>query len=182
MKRGLLIIALLVLGYGALPYWSAYALGTALRDGDEKVLAANVDWQQLRANLGEDLTEVAAAQTDYSQGLRGLLLARLAPELIDAGLEAGLTPETIGGTMRRIREIQQRNTDAAPTPTNDEDDAPARRADVRYAFFTGLNTFRISLAPEGSDDVVDLNFERQSLSWPLVQLDLPERVLAGLTK
>ena len=93
MKRAVLIVVLLVLGYAALPYWSAHALGNALRDGDEKALAAGVDWQQLRANLGEDLTQVAAAQTGQSEGLRGLLLARLAPELIDAGLEAGLTPE-----------------------------------------------------------------------------------------
>jgi hypothetical protein len=182
MKRLVFIIALVVLGYAALPYWSANALGNALRDGDEEALAAGVDWQQLRANLGEDLTQVAAAQTGRSEGLRGLLLARLAPELIDAGLEAGLTPETIGATMRRIREIQERNADAAPAPADDDDEGPARRADIRYAFFTGLNTFRVSLAPEGSDDVIDLNFERQGLSWPLVQLELPDSVLAGLTK
>ncbi|MEO1537014.1 MAG: DUF2939 domain-containing protein [Pseudomonadota bacterium] len=185
MKRLALIIALVVLGYAALPYWSAYALGTALRDGDEAVLASNVEWERLRAGLGEDLTQVAAAQSDRSEGLRQVLLSRLAPQLIDAGLEAGLTPETIGATMRRVRQIQERNADnasTAPTPTEGEDEGPARAADVRYAFFTGLNTFRISLAPEGSDDVVDLNFERQGLSWLLVQLDLPDSVLAGLTK
>ena len=182
MKRRVLIIALVVLGYAALPYWSAYALGTALRDGDEEVLADGVEWDRLRAGLSEDLSEVAAAQSDRSEGLRQVLLSRLAPQLIDAGLEAGLTPETIGGTMRRIRQIQERNAENAPETTETEDDAPARRADVRYAFFTGFNTFRVSLAPEGSEDVVDLNFERQGLSWPLVQLDLPDSVLAGLTK
>ena len=182
MKRALLIVVLLVMGYAALPYWSANALGNALRDGDEDVLASNVDWQQLRAELVEDLTQVAVAKTGRNEGLRGLILARLAPELIDAGLEAGLTPETIGGTMRRIRELQERNADAAPAPVESEDDGPVRRSDVRYAFFTGLNTFRVSLAPDGSEDVVNLNFERQGLSWPLVQLDLPDSVIAGLTK
>ncbi|MEM7719170.1 MAG: DUF2939 domain-containing protein [Pseudomonadota bacterium] len=182
MKRFILILAVVVIGYAALPYWSAYALGTALQEGDEEVLASNVDWERLRAQLGEDLTQVAAAQSDRSEGLRQVLLSRLAPQLIDAGLEAGLTPGTISATMRRVRDIQERNAGNDPSSADQEDDAPARRADVRYAFFTGLNTFRISLAPKGSDDVVDLNFERQGLSWPLVQLDLPDSVLAGLTK
>ena len=186
MKRLTIIVALVLLGYAALPYWSAYALGTALRDGDEQALESGVEWDRLRAGLSDDLTQVAAAQSDGRGGLRDLLVARLAPQLIDSGLETLLTPETIGVTMRRVREIQERNADQAPKPTEDraekDDDAPARTGDVRYAFFTGLNTFRISLAPEGSDDVVDLNFERQGLSWPLVQLDLPDSVLAGLTK
>ena len=182
MKRVVLIIALVVLGYAALPYWSAYALGTALRDGDENALESGVEWERLRAGLSEDLTQVAAAQSDGRGGLRDLLVARLAPQLIDSGLETLLTPETIGSTMRQVREIQERNAENSAAPTDEEDDAPARAGDVRYAFFTGLNTFRISLAPDGSDDVVDLNFERQGLSWPLVQLDLPDSVLAGLTK
>ncbi len=182
MKRVVLIIALVVLGYAALPYWSAYALGTALRDGDEKALESGVEWDRLRAGLSEDLTQVAAARSDGRGGLRDLLVARLAPQLIDSGLETLLTPEAIGSTMRQVREIQERNAENAAAPTDEDDEAPARAGDVRYAFFTGLNTFRISLAPDGSDDVVDLNFERQGLSWPLVQLDLPDSVLAGLTK
>ena len=182
MRRLLFIVVLVGLGYAALPYWSANVLGNALRDGDEEVLSSHVDWQQVRAHLSDDLTQIAVAQTSRTEGLGGLILARLAPELIGAGLEAGLTPETIGATLRRIREIQERNAGASQAPADGEDDGTLRRSDVRHAFFTGFNTFRVSLAPEGSEDVIDLHFERQGLSWPLVQLDLPDSVLAGLTK
>ena len=178
MKRAVLILALAVAAYVALPYWGAYSLAVALRDGDEQALETKVDWVQLRAGLSEDLSGVMAQQ---QSGVAGLLAKALGSDVVDGVLDAAINPRTISSVMRNARAAQHRVAGADGEATGADQDDPAALADVRYAFFTDPNTFRVSLAPRESDVQTDLIFERSGISWPLVRLNLPDQVLAGLT-
>lgn len=181
MKRLGFLLVLVALAYGALPYWSAYSLSAALRDGDEKTLESKVDWPNLRSALSADLATAASQSAGTS--LSGLLRAAAGASVMDSVIDVALTPQTIARVMRESRAVQQRmgTGDETASPQAEATEDPAPLADVRYAFFDDINTFRVSLAPHQSDVQTDLIFERSGLEWPLVRLNLPDQVLAGLT-
>ncbi len=109
MKTLLLPGVFLVAAYAASPYVSLYEMGRALRHGDVSVLAAEVDWSQVRSGLKEEIASGIAGQPapePVSQDSDDLppfgagMLSGMAENIVDRVV----TPERLSQSVSAMRE------------------------------------------------------------------------------
>jgi hypothetical protein len=116
MKRLLilLIFLLLLVFYVAWPAWSLFQVREAIRRDDEALFASKVDFAGVRASLRPVLTEEARKALERAQSsaggfgaLLGQLQGDVLPRVVDAALEAVVTPETVMQIARNRQALRE---------------------------------------------------------------------------
>jgi hypothetical protein len=89
-----LVCILLLLLYGASPYFSFWRFAVAMRSGDSAAIASRVDFPAVRASLKKQLiARFASATTSHKRWVN------LGPTLIDAIVDAYATPDGIAALL-----------------------------------------------------------------------------------
>ena len=153
-----LICVVLLLGYGASPYFSFWQFTVALRSNDSAALKSRVNFPAIRASLKKQLiarfTHGTAAHKWWSN---------LGPTLIDALVDAYATPEGIAALLSNpdaLKNLQH------PQHFRFSAGKAGDWSKIKYAFFTGPRTFVVDR--EG----IKLRFRFTGLGWKLYDLDL----------
>jgi hypothetical protein len=151
-----LICVVLLLVYGASPYFSFWRFTVALRSGDTVALNAQVDFPAVRESLKKQLVaRFSRAATSHKRW------NKLGPTLIDALVDAYATPDGLAALLAdptALRDLQP--PQQAPTGKG------VNWSKVRYAFFTSPRAFVVDR--EG----IKLRFRFTGLRWRLNELDL----------
>jgi hypothetical protein len=153
-----LVCVVLILVYGASPYFSFWRFTTELRSGDSAGLSSRMDFPAIRASLKKQLV-ARFAQRPTTHKWWG----NLGPTMIDAIVDAYVTPEGIAAlisnpeVLKNLRQPQQFRF-----PTGKAEDW----SKVKHAFFTGPRTFVVDR--EG----IKLQFRFRGWGWKLYDLDL----------
>jgi len=153
-----LICVVLLLVYGASPYFSFWRFTTALRSGDSAAISSRIDLPAVRASLKKQLiARFARVTTDHK------LWSNLGPTLIDTIVDAYATPEGIAALLSNpgaLRNLQ------SPRHFRFSSGKGEDWSKIRYAFFTGPRSFVVER------DGIKLRFRFKGLSWQLNDLDL----------
>ena len=151
-----IICVLLLVAYGASPYFSFWRFTVALRSGDTAAITARVDFPAVRESLKKQLiARFSHAGTGHKRW------NKLGPTLIDVLVDAYATPDGLAmlianpSALRDLQAPQQ-----APTFKG------LNWSKLRYAFFTSPRTFVVDR--EG----IKLRFRFTGLRWRLNELDL----------
>jgi hypothetical protein len=150
------ICIVVLLLYGASPYFSFWRFTVALRSGDTAAISARVDFPAVRESLKKQLiARFSHPGTGHKRW------SKLGPTLIDALVDAYTTPEGLAmlianpSALKDLKLPQQ-----APTGKG------LNWSKLRYAFFTSPRTFVVDR--EG----IKLRFRFTGLGWRLKDLDL----------
>src|SRR4030095_3592400 len=128
-----LVCVFLLLIYAASPYFSFWRFTAALRSGDSAALSSRMDFPAIRASLKKQLV------ARFTQGTTGhKWWGKLGPTLIDAIVDAYVTPEGIAAVISNPEVLK--STKHPPRfrfPTGKAEDW----SKVKHTFFTGPRTF-----------------------------------------
>lgn len=153
-----LICILLLLVYGASPYFSFWRFTAALRCGDGAALSSRMDFPAIRASLKKQLV------ARFTQGTTGHKWWNdIGPTLIDAIVDAYVTPEGIAALISNpevLKSLKQPQQFRFPTGKAED------WSKVKYAFFTGPRTFVVER------DGIKLRFRFTASGWKLYDLDV----------
>ena len=156
VSRAALICVVVLLVYGASPYFSVWRFMVALRSGDTAAISARVDFPAVRESLKKQLiARFSHAGTGHKRW------SKLGPTLIDALVDAYATPDGLAMLIANpsaLRDLQL--PQQAPTVKG------VNWSRLRYAFFTSPRTFVVDR--EG----IKLRFRFIGLRWRLNDLDL----------
>ena len=154
----LCVLLLLLLLYGASPYFSFWRFTVALRSGDRAAISSRVDFPAIRTSLKKQLVaRFAHAGSGHKRW------SNLGPTLIDAIVDAYATPDGIAailsnpGALRNIETLQEFRFSAGKN---------VNWLKVKYAFFTGPRSFVVNR--EG----LKLRFRFTGFGWQLNDIDL----------
>jgi hypothetical protein len=148
----------LLLVYGASPYFSFWRFTAALRSGDGAALSSRTDFPAIRASLKKQLVARFAQTTTTHKWL-----GHLGPTLIDAIVDAYVTPEGIAALIANPEVLKNlRHPQQFHFPTGKPEDW----SKVKDAFFTGPRTFVVDR------DGIKLRFRFTGWGWKLYDLDL----------
>ena len=152
------ICVLLLLVYGASPYFSFWRFTAALRSGDSAALSSRMDFSAIRASLKKQLV------ARFAQGKTGhKWFDNLGPTLIDTIIDAYVTPEGIAALISNPEVLKNlRHPQQFRFPTGKTQDW----SKIKHAFFTGPRTFAVER--EG----IQLRFRFTGFSWKLYDVDL----------
>ena len=180
-KSAIAIFALVVvlLCYVASPYISFWRFSVALRSGDQIGVAAHVDFPALRESMKKELharlfgsASTAKPKKDPLQAL----LQGMAPSLIDALVDAYLTPEGIALLLANPKIAATKNPATVGEAMNSGSAESARRSidwsKVHYAFFTSARDFLVDV------NGTKLRFRVSVAGWRLRAIDLPKDIAA----
>jgi hypothetical protein len=157
--RWLLFVCVIVLlVYGASPYFSFWRFTVALRSGDNTAISTRVNYPAVRASLKRQFVARFAHETNR----RGRW-STLGPTLIDAIVDAYVTPDGIAALLSNPEMLKKlkspRAFHFAPGDTE-------QTWEVKYAFFSGVRQFIVER------DEIKLEFYFTGLRWQLCDLDL----------
>jgi len=153
-----LICILLLLVYGASPYFSFWRFTEALRSGDSAALSSRMDFPAIRASLKKQLVE------RFAQGTRSnKWWSNLGPTLIDTLVDAYVTPEGIAALISNPEVLKNlKHPQQFRFPSGKVEDW----SKVKHAFFTGPRTFAVDR------EEIKLRFRFTGWGWKLYDLDL----------
>ena len=157
-RIALLCILLLLLLYGASPYFSFWRFTVALRSGDRAAISSRVDFPAIRTSLKKQLVaRFAHAASGHKRW------SNLGPTLIDAIVDAYATPDGIAailsnpGALKNLQTLHEFRFSAGKN---------VNWLKIKYAFFTGPRSFVVDR--EG----LKLRFRFTGLGWQLNEIDL----------
>ena len=153
-----MICVILLLAYGASPYFSFWRFTAAVRSRDAAAISSRVDFPAVRASLKRQLTARFANQTN-SQKRR----INIGPTLIDAIIDAYVTPEGIAALLSNPEALKNLK---APREFHFGLGKNEDLSKVKYAFFTGPRSFVVDR------DGIKLQFHFTASGWQLHDLDL----------
>jgi hypothetical protein len=161
---------LLLLGgiYLGSPYYAAYSLREAARDGDIDRLEAKVDFPAVRESLKSQLSGAMVREMQDEPGMRNNpfagLGAVLLPALGNRLVDAFVTPDAIAALVRG-RKPSDRGRSESEMESRTE--------------YLSLDRFRVTLRDrKRQKDGPALLFERRGFAtWKLVSLELPADLL-----
>jgi hypothetical protein len=152
------------------PLWSAYQLRQGVRTGDATILAARVDFPQLRGNLKSTIG--SNLKTDESSGwLRRKATQTLGPFLAARSIDVMVTPTLLAFFLKHHMSASEPDKkQGSPTDQSAslEDPDPLSPRRLRWAFFESPTRFRIETADRdkpGRRLVAILSW--QGVSWRL---------------
>ncbi len=154
----ILIVATVVLIYGASPYFSFWRFTVAVQSHDAGAISARVDFPAVRASLKRQLVARFAKATSTHKRW-----SNLGPTLIDAMIDAYVTPDGIAAilsnpeALKNLKAPRQFRFTLGNNPNSSK---------VKYAFFTGLRSFVVDR------DGIKLRFHFTGAGWRLYDLDL----------
>ena len=182
-----------VVGWIAWPYYAAYDLAVAVREGEVSTLEARVAWDSVRQGLRGDLNAVllgklsADARTGTNSGakLGAGLAIMLGPAIIDRMIDSYVTPQAIAAAIRASRTDNVSSGTVNVPKTFNETVARSIRLDqVKYAFFSGGPlTFRVEFIPDHNPPLrhpIEFRFQWDG-SWKLTRIMLPPDAIDGLS-
>jgi Protein of unknown function (DUF2939) len=159
MIRWLIIVCVVLLVvYGASPYFSFWRFTKAVHSRNAAAISSSVDFPAVRASLKRQF--VARFATHASSHKRW---GNLGPTLIDAMIDAYITPEGIAALLSNPEALKNLKS---PREFNFEFGKNASLSKVKYAFFTGPRTFVVDR------DGIKLRFHFTPSGWKLYDLDL----------
>jgi len=159
LTRWLVIICLVVLlVYGASPYFSFWRFTTAVQSRDASAISKRVDFPAVRSSLKKQL--VARFANRMSSHKRW---SDLGPTLIDAIIDAYVTPEGIAALLADPEALKNLK---APREFHFQLGKNEDLSKVKYAFFTGPRSFVVDR------DGIKLRFHFTGSGWQLYDVDL----------
>lgn len=153
------LCVLLLLAYGASPYFSFWRFNEAVRAGDSAAISSRVDFPAVRASLKKQLVARFAQTTSSHKRWSSLL----GPTLIDTIVDAYVTPDGLAALLsnpQALKSLQSPQQFRFPTGKGKSS------SKVRYAFFTGPRTFLVDR------EELKLRFHFTGTGWKLIDLDL----------
>jgi Protein of unknown function (DUF2939) len=157
--RWLVIICVIaLLAYGASPYFSFWQFTVAIRSGDAAAISSRVNFPAVRASLKRQLVARFARETSGHKRW-----SNLGPTLIDAIVDAYVTPEGIAALLSNPEALKNLRTPREFHFTLGND---VKVWNVKYAFFTGARSFVVDR------DGMKLRFHFTGSSWQLYDLEL----------
>jgi hypothetical protein len=148
----------LLLMYGASPYFSFWRFTVAVRSGDSAAINSRVDFPAVRASLKKQLVARFTSATAGHKRWRNL-----GPTLIDAIVDAYATPDGILALLSNPGALKNLQTPRQFRFSSGKTEAWSK---VKYAFFTGPRGFVVKR------DGIRLRFRLTSLGWQLNDIDL----------
>ncbi|HEX3420156.1 MAG TPA: DUF2939 domain-containing protein [Candidatus Udaeobacter sp.] len=153
-----IICVVLLLVYAASPYFSFWRFTAAVRLRDAAAISARVDFPAVRASLKRQLVARFANKTNSHKRW-----INLGPTLIDAIIDAYITPEGIAALLSNPEALKNLK---APREFHFEFGNNENLSKVKYAFFTGPRSFVVDR------DEIELGFHFTASGWQLHDLDL----------
>ncbi len=153
-----IICAIILLIYVASPYFSFWRFTVAVQLRDAAAISARVDFPAVRASLKKQLVARFANQTGSHKRW-----SNLGPTLIDAIIDAYITPEGIAALLSNPEALKNLK---APREFHFEFGKNVDLWKVKYAFFTGPRSFVVDR------DGIKLRFHFRASGWQLYELDL----------
>jgi hypothetical protein len=177
----LVALTLLIIGWIAWPYYAAFSLMEAVREGDVSTLEKRVDWNGVRQAFRGDLNAFflqhlkgKAKADDSSDAMATGFAALLGPAVVNQMIDGYVTPQAIAALAR--------NENAKPSELTSDGNSTARNIreikwdHVKYAFFSGGPlTFRVDILPPNDPPLqkpASLEFNWTG-DWRLVRVTLP---------
>jgi hypothetical protein len=150
------ICIVVLLLYGASPYFSFWRFTVALRSGDTAAISARVEFPAVRESLKKQLiARFSHPGTGHKRW------SKLGPTLIDALVDAYATPEGLAMLIANPSALKD-----LKLPQQAPNVKGLNWSNLRYAFFTSPRTFVVDR--EG----IKLRFRFTGLGWRLKDLDL----------
>jgi Protein of unknown function (DUF2939) len=157
--RWLVIICIVVLlVYGASPYFSFWRFTAAVQSRDAAAISSRVDFPAVRASLKRQLVARFASHAGTHKRW-----SNLGPTLIDAIIDAYITPEGLAALLSNPEALKNLK---APREFHFELGKNVNVSKVKYAFFTGPRSFVVDR------DGIKLGFYFTASGWQLHDLDL----------
>jgi Protein of unknown function (DUF2939) len=153
-----IICAVLLLAYGASPYFSFWRFTVAVQSRDATAISSHVDFPAVRASLKRQLVARFAHATNAHKRW-----SNLGPTLIDAMIDAYVTPDGIAALLSNPEALKNLR---APREFHFTFGKNANSWKVKYAFFTGPRSFVVDR------DGIKLRFHFTGSGWQLYDLDL----------
>jgi hypothetical protein len=159
LVRWLIIICIIgVLVYAASPYVSFWRFTAAVRSRDAAAISSRVDFPAVRGSLKRQLVaRFAHGRNSHKRW------SNLGPSLIDAMIDAYVTPEGIAALLANPDVLKNLKSprEFRFTLGNTSD-----LSKVKYAFFSGPRTFLVDR------DGIRLRFRFTGAGWQLYDIDL----------
>ena len=153
-----IICAVFLLIYGASPYFSFWRFTAAVQSRDAAARSGRVDFPAVRASLKRQFAVRFANKTSSHKRW-----SNLGPTLIDAIIDAYVTPEGIAALLSNPEALKNLKT---PREFHFEVSKDVNWSKVNYAFFTGPRSFVVDR------DAIKLRFHFTTSGWQLYDLDL----------
>jgi hypothetical protein len=153
-----LMCVVLLLFYGASPYFSFWRFTGAVRSGDSAAINSHVDFAAVRASLKKQLVARFVHASTHQKRW-----ANLAPTLIDTIVDAYATPDGIAALISNPGALKNLEN---PRQFRFSGGKPEDFLKVKHAFFTGPRTFVIDR------DGIKLRFHFSGVGWRLNDIDL----------
>jgi hypothetical protein len=179
-----------IAGWIAWPYYAAYDLLVAVREGDVSTLETRVAWESVRQGLRGDLNAAllqnisTGAKTDSSSGeaLGSGLAMVLGPVIVDRIVDSYVTPQGVAA-VNRANKTDNISPDAPNASKNFDETIQAARHirwnQIKYAFFSGGPlTFVAQIIPDRDPPLqhpVGFRFQWDG-NWRLTRIMLPSDV------
>ena len=146
------------LTYGASPYFSFWRFTAAVQSRDAAAISARVDFPAVRVSLKKQLVARFANKTSSHKRW-----SNLGPTLIDAIIDAYVTPEGIAALLSNPEALKNLK---APREFHFELGKNVSLSKVKYAFFSAPRSFVVDR------DGIKLRFHFTGSGWQLYDLDL----------
>jgi hypothetical protein len=153
-----IICVVLLLVYGASPYFSFWRFTTAVRSRDAAGISKRVDFPAVRTSLKKQLVTRFANRTNSHKRW-----SNLGPTLIDAIIDAYVTPQGIAALLSNPEALKNLKT---PREFHLQLGKSEDFSKVKYAFFTGPRSFVVDR------DGIKLRFHFSGSGWQLYDVDL----------
>jgi len=165
-----LICILISICWVAWPYYAAYDLAKAFRDGDSVALENRVAWDSVRQSLRADLNAILLRDVGSNN-----LAAVLGPAIINQMIEGYITPQGVANLMR--------SGTASTSVSASEQRRQLDFSRLKYAFFSGnLLTFKVEIenVNKGYSNPF-IWIMRWNGTWKLTRLVLPAGIFPDHT-
>lgn len=176
-KKSIVIgFILLAVAYTVTPYLTLWRLAEALRHGDSRMLETSIDWDSVREGVKEDIADgiVGDGPADPDAESPPVPQDTLPPfgssfvkGIAGSQVDKELTPQHLAAMFQELQ----------PAGHNV---ASLLYSDVRYAFFDGPESFRLSVHCPGQapgDPPLRVEMALQHGAWTVVRAWLPRTML-----
>ena len=172
------VLAVAAIGYIAAPFFTAWSIREAARNGDSAYLARAIDWPSVRETLKPTLSQIALDLPDPNQqpvtnpGLWQRFKAYWGQSAVNSAIDGYLTPEGLPQlfAMRKTyRDYTGATDELASLPVFER----IKRfwARVKRAEFTSFTTFEVDMADKHEPNRIYLGkLELTSSGWMLKEL------------
>jgi hypothetical protein len=158
IRRLTLISMIVMLIYGASPYFSFWRFTVAIRSRNAAAISSRVDFPAVRASLKKQLVARFAQATSSHKRW-----SNLGPTLIDAIVDAYVTADGVAAILSNPEAVKDLKS---PQQFHFTIGKNTDFSKVKYAFFTGPRTFLVDR------DGIKLRFHFTGTGWQLYGLDL----------